>query len=111
MHVGGRIAEIVSGKSWNELLVERIATPLGMSNTDFFAYGPTGDPRPAGDARSSTDDYARFLQMILQRGHFDGKRILSEASVLGLPCSEGSGPPHHIEVISICVAHITGSPG
>jgi CubicO group peptidase (beta-lactamase class C family) len=82
MHVGGRIAEIVGGKSWNELFVERIATPLGMSHSDFFAYGPTGNPRPAGDARSSVDEYARFLQMILQHGSFSGKRILSEASVL-----------------------------
>ncbi len=82
MHVAGRIAEIVSGKSWNELFAEKIATPLGLARTDFFAYGPTDNPRPAGDARSSADDYGRFLQMILQRGSFNGKRILSAASVV-----------------------------
>jgi CubicO group peptidase (beta-lactamase class C family) len=81
MHVAGRIAEIVSGKSWNDLFVERIATPLGMGRTDFFAYGPTSNPRPAGDARSSAEDYALFLQMLLQQGSVNGKRILSEASV------------------------------
>lgn len=81
MHAGGRIAEIVSGKSWNELFLERIAAPLGMSQTDFLAYGPTSNPRPAGDARSSVDEYARFLQMILQRGRFDGKQILAAGSV------------------------------
>lgn len=81
MHVGGRIAEVVSGKSWNALFVERIAAPLGMSQTDFYAYGPTENPRPAGDVRSSVDDYARFLNMILQGGTADGKRILTEASV------------------------------
>jgi serine-type D-Ala-D-Ala carboxypeptidase/endopeptidase len=91
MQVGGRIAEIVSGKSWNDLFVERIAAPLGMSHSDFFAYGPTGNPRPAGDARSSADEYARFLQMILQRGSFDGKRILSEASVLELHKDQTGG--------------------
>jgi CubicO group peptidase (beta-lactamase class C family) len=81
MHVGGRIAEIVSGKSWNELFAEKITTPLGMTKTDFFAYGQTANPRPAGDARSSMDDYARFLQMILNSGNFNGKQILSSASV------------------------------
>lgn len=91
MHVGGRIAEIVSGKSWNELFVERVAAPLGMLHTDFFAYGPTRNPRPAGDAKSSTDDYARFLQMILQRGGFGGKQILSEASVLELHKDQTGG--------------------
>jgi CubicO group peptidase (beta-lactamase class C family) len=91
MHVGGRIAEVVSGKPWNDLFVERIATPLGMSHSDFFAYGQTLNPRPAGDARSSADDYARFLQMILQRGSFGGKRILSEASVLELHKDQTGG--------------------
>ncbi len=81
MHIAGRIAEIVSGKSWNELFVERLARPLGMDRTDFFAYGPTGNPRPAGDARSNADEYGRFLQMILQLGTFGGKTILSAASV------------------------------
>jgi serine-type D-Ala-D-Ala carboxypeptidase/endopeptidase len=82
MHVGGRIAEIVSGKSWNELFAEKIAVPLGMTKTDFFAYGPTDNPRPAGDARSSADDYGRFLQMILQRGSFNGTKILSATSTV-----------------------------
>jgi CubicO group peptidase (beta-lactamase class C family) len=91
MHVGGRIAETVTGKSWNELFVERIATPLGMSHSDFFAYGPTSNPRPAGDMRSSADEYARFLQMILQRGSFGGKRILSEASVLEMHKDQTGG--------------------
>lgn len=91
MHVGGRIAEIVSGKSWNELFVTRVAAPLGMSHTDFFAYGPTGNPRPAGDARSSVDEYARFLQMILQRGSFGGKRILSESSVVEMHKDQTAG--------------------
>lgn len=81
MHVGGRVAEVVSGKSWNDLFVERIAAPLGMTQTDFFAYGPTQNPRPAGDARSSADEYGRFLHMLLQAGTFNGKRILSEGSV------------------------------
>jgi CubicO group peptidase (beta-lactamase class C family) len=81
MHVGGRIAEVVTGKSWNNLFVERIAAPLGMTQTDFFAYGPTSNPRPAGDGRSSVDEYGRFLGMLLQRGTFEGKRILSDAAV------------------------------
>jgi CubicO group peptidase (beta-lactamase class C family) len=91
MHIGGRIAEIVSGKSWNDLFVEKIATPLGMARTDFFAYGQTSNPRPAGDARSSADDYGRFLQMILQRGSFSGKRVLSAASVVEMHKDQTGG--------------------
>ena len=77
MHLGGRILEIVSGKSWNDLFRERIAEPLGMAQTDFFAYGKTANPRPEGDARSSANDYIQFLEMVVNRGNFRGKQILS----------------------------------
>ena len=91
MHVGGRISEVVSGKSWNELFVEKIAAPLGMNKTDFFAYGSTQNPRPAGDARSSADEYGRFLQMILQRGAANGKQILSPASIVEMHKDQTGG--------------------
>ena len=91
MHIGGRIAEIVSGKSWNELFAENVAAPLGMTQTDFSAYGPTNNPRPAGDARSSADDYGHFLQMILQRGIFNDKQILSAASVVEMHKNQTAG--------------------
>lgn len=81
MHAGGRVVEVVTGKSWNDAFVDRIAKPLGMANTDFLAYGPTSNPRPAGDARSTLDDYAKFLQMILNGGAINGRRILSANAV------------------------------
>ena len=81
MHAGGRVMEIAGGKAWNDLFIERIAAPLGMKNTDFHAYGPTGNPRPAGDGRSSLDDYGKFLQMILNGGELNGQRILSAKAI------------------------------
>jgi CubicO group peptidase (beta-lactamase class C family) len=81
MHAGGRVVEVVTGKSWNDAFVERIAKPSGMTHTDFFAYGPTSNPRPAGDARSTLDDYAKFLQMILNGGELNGQRVLSANAV------------------------------
>lgn len=81
MQVGGRVVEVAGGKAWNDLFVEKIAQPLGMTNTDFYAYGPTQNPRPAGDARSSLDDYAKFLQMILNGGELNGQRVLSAKAV------------------------------
>lgn len=91
MHVGGRIAEIASGKPWNELFAEKITAPLGMTQTDFSAYGPTDNPRPEGDARSTADDYGRFLQMILQSGDFNGKKVLSATSVVEMHNDQTGG--------------------
>lgn len=81
MHVGGRVAEVATGKAWNDIFIEKIAGPLGMQQTDYHAYGATQNPRPAGDARSSLDEYGRFLQMLLNRGVFEGRRVLSQEAV------------------------------
>lgn len=91
MHVGGRIAEIVTAKPWNQLFVERIASPLGMTATDFYAYGETENPRPAGDARSSAADYGLFLQMILNQGKFGGRQVLSPESLVEMHRDQTSG--------------------
>jgi len=81
IHVGGRVVEVVTGKPWNEVFKEKIAVPLGLEKTDYFAYGETQNPRPAGDGRSTLDEFARFLMMILNGGSFEGKRVLSTSAV------------------------------
>jgi CubicO group peptidase (beta-lactamase class C family) len=78
MQAAGRICEIVSGKSWESLFQEKIATPLEMNGTTF---GRGNNPMIAGGARSKLHDYANFLQMILNEGKFNGVRVLSAKSV------------------------------
>lgn len=77
MQVGGRVAEVASGKSWRELFAERIAGPLHMDSTQFGALGFSRNPQIAGGARSSLRDYGNFAQMVLNEGEFEGRRILS----------------------------------
>jgi len=80
LQIAGAVIEKVSGESFETLFAQRIAQPLGMQHTDF---GP-GKGRvalPAGGAYSTPGDYLNFLIMILHKGVFDGKRILSENSV------------------------------
>lgn len=79
MQVAGRICEVASGKSWNDLFTENMAIPCGMMNTD---YGLGLNPIIAGGARSTPDDYIKYLNMIMRRGlNSSGKRVLSEASI------------------------------
>lgn len=106
----GRIIEVVSGQSYESFLQQRIFDPLGMADTCFYptavqlkraavTYGrekeklvaskgdiislPPGAkyPIPAGGLYSTAGDLARFYQMMLNRGTFGGKRILSPESV------------------------------
>jgi CubicO group peptidase (beta-lactamase class C family) len=103
----GRIVELVSRKSFDQFLHERIFAPLGMNDTAFFLppekrdrmatlynfsgakpkrieaqWGAAGGiPSPAGGLISTAADMLRFNEMMRNRGTLDGKRVLSPAAV------------------------------
>lgn len=104
----GRVVEVASGQSLGQFLEERILRPLGMTDTAFhapeekhgrLAGGFAKDPesgaavsllevrQPAkfesggGGLVSTTMDYARFLQMLLNNGTFAGTRLLGRKTV------------------------------
>jgi CubicO group peptidase (beta-lactamase class C family) len=104
----GRVIEVVSGKSLGAFLAERILAPLQMTETAFytgpentgrlaepFAADPwTGDKvqlfsmleKPViesggGGLVSTTMDYARFCQMLLNGGELDGARIIGRKTL------------------------------
>ena len=106
----GRIVEISSGMSFDQFLQERLFGPLQMSDTSFvvpadklprlvtlYERSDDGqltrqDATPAwldtttlfsggGGLYSTTADYMRFAQMLLNRGELDGQRILGTRTV------------------------------
>jgi CubicO group peptidase (beta-lactamase class C family) len=104
----GRILEVVSGKSLSAFLTERILAPLQMAETAFhtgaenagrLAEAFSTDPwngekvqlfnmleKPAmesggGGLVSTTMDYARFCQMLLNGGALDGNRIIGRKTL------------------------------
>jgi CubicO group peptidase (beta-lactamase class C family) len=104
----GRIIEIVSGKPLSAYLTDRILAPLQMTETAFhtakenvhrlaepFENDPwTGDKvnlinmleKPVyesggGGLVSTTMDYARFCQMLLNGGVLDGNRIIGRKTL------------------------------
>lgn len=83
MQVAGRIAELASGKSWEELFQEKIARPLEMTQTHFTPVDSAGGHAPmlGGGAKSTLQDYSHFLTMIFNKGMFKSKRILSENTI------------------------------
>jgi len=80
MQIAGRIAEVVSGKSWQDLFNEKIARPCSMSA--LYLQMSTPNPLVAGGARTSAANYINFLKMITNRGTYNGVRVLSENSVI-----------------------------
>jgi serine-type D-Ala-D-Ala carboxypeptidase/endopeptidase len=75
--VAGRMAEVATGTSWETLFEERVTRPLRLTGTRF----DRSNPRIAGGATSTRDEFGVVLRMILGGGSLDGMRVLSEEAV------------------------------
>lgn len=80
-NIAGRVLEVVAKKKFDALMKQRIFTPLNMRYSSFTPEDYDNSVNPSGGAVSTAGDYMNFLSMILDKGAFMGKRILSEASV------------------------------
>ncbi|MGC4039202.1 MAG: serine hydrolase [Chitinophagaceae bacterium] len=79
-NIVGRILEIVSKRRFDILIRQKLFVPLAMRRTSFSDMsGGTVDP--ANGAQSCGDDYIKFLAMLLNKGKFGDKQIISEKSV------------------------------
>ena len=113
----GRVIEIVSGQTLYQFEKQHIFDPLGMTSTKFVLESADerarmAEPLPSdtvlklaeavrrahpewesggGGLVSSLTDYARFAQMILNGGQFDGKRYLSPGAFKSMT-SDHIGP-------------------
>jgi CubicO group peptidase (beta-lactamase class C family) len=130
----GRLIEVVTGKTLNAFLTERILAPLQMAETAFhtgtvnadrlaepFATDPwTGEKvqlfnmleKPVmesggGGLVSTTMDYARFSQMLLNGGKLDGVRIIGRKT-LQLMASDHLGPSVRIQGTLVTPGHSFG---
>lgn len=81
LNIAGRVLEVIAKKKFDALMKQRIFTPLNMRYSSFTPEDYNNSVNPSGGAVSTAGDYINFLSMILDKGTFMGKRILSEASV------------------------------
>jgi CubicO group peptidase (beta-lactamase class C family) len=80
MNMAGRVLEVITKKTFDRVAQEKLFRPLGMRTASFYDEGGKA-PNPSSGAICSAFDYLNFLQMIMNKGMFNGKRILSETSV------------------------------
>ena len=83
LDIAGRICEIVSKKKFDVLIRSKLLVPLAMRQTTFSTLDGSA-VNPSDGAQSNANEYLHFLEMILNKGLYKGKRILSEASVKAL---------------------------
>lgn len=81
MHIGGRIAEVVSAQDWQAGWQAGLGAPLGITSIDWQGLEPTQNYMIAGGARSNLRDYGRLLHLLLNEGWANGQRLLSRDAV------------------------------
>jgi CubicO group peptidase (beta-lactamase class C family) len=115
----GRVIEVISGQTLYQFEKQRLLDPLGMTETAFYVADeakrqkiaePMPDDRLISTATRINDpmrprrresggagmvgtigDYARFAQMLLNDGTFEGRRYL-KAETVALMTSDHIGP-------------------
>ena len=80
LNIAGRVLEIISKKKFEILIKTKLFTPMGMTKTTF-ADVSGGPVNPSGGAKSTADDYMKFLVMMMNKGKYNGQQILSEDAV------------------------------
>ncbi|HWB94535.1 MAG TPA: serine hydrolase domain-containing protein [Puia sp.] len=91
-NIAGRVLEVISKKSFGRLMMDRIVRPCKMHGTSFVNEDGNADD-PSNGGRSSANDYINFLAMLLNKGMFDGKRVLSEKAVQELETAQFASLP------------------
>ena len=80
-HVIGMVIRGATGKDIPELLESRILAPLGLEAAPYYVTDGVGTAFVLGGLNLRTRDYARFGQMILQRGSWQGQQVVPAAWV------------------------------
>ena len=78
--IAARVLEVITKKTFDRCVQDKILRPCKMRGTSFT--NDNGLVNNAADGAITTaNDYINFLGMLLNKGTFEGKRVLSEKSV------------------------------
>jgi hypothetical protein len=75
-HVVAMALRGATGRSLTDLMTEKIIQPLGLERTPAYVTDGEGTAFALGGLNLTTRDYARFGQMILQGGQWQGRQIV-----------------------------------
>ncbi|WP_300037952.1 serine hydrolase [uncultured Roseobacter sp.] len=75
-HVLGMVLRAASGRSLPDLMSEKIVRPLRLERAPYYLTDGTSVAFALGGINMTTRDYARFGQMYLQQGEWQGRQIV-----------------------------------
>ena len=82
--VAGRMAEVATGREWNDLFGDLIRDTIGMPSdivyyTNALQAAGTINPLLAGGLRVSMNEYERLLHFVYDKGVWQGRAVLAPA--------------------------------
>ena len=80
LNIAGRVLEVMSKKKFDVLIKQKLFNPMTMRRTSFTVLDGSA-VNPSGGASSTAEDYMKFLVMLLNKGKYAGKQVLSEKAV------------------------------
>lgn len=80
-HAIGMVIRGATGRDIPDLMAEKILTPLGLESDAYYLADGHGAAFVLGGLNMATRDYARFGQMIAQRGLWQGREVVPAAWV------------------------------
>lgn len=75
-HIVGMVVRGATGRSLADLLSEKIIKPMGLEQSPYYVTDGVGTAFVLGGLNLTTRDYARFGQMYLQNGRWNGQQIV-----------------------------------
>lgn len=75
-HVLGMVMRGATGRTVPELMEERLFRPLGVEADPYYVTDGRGEAFVLGGLNLTTRDYARFGQMVLQGGEWQGRQVV-----------------------------------
>src|SRR5205085_6377145 len=82
-----------NGRSTISYIEGNVLSPLGLTSLEFKKDG-RGDPLPASGFELSAREWARFGELVLAHGNYQGKQIVP-ANLLGQALSGSSANPSY----------------
>lgn len=82
LHVAARMAEVVTGDSWEEIFAQQLGQPLELAADVSYYTAPrqavgTTNPLIAGGLRATMNEYARMLAVVFHRGTHESQRLIA----------------------------------
>ncbi|MEM7214245.1 MAG: serine hydrolase [Pseudomonadota bacterium] len=94
-HVLAMVLRAATGEKLPAYLAAKIITPLGFSRQPYYLTDSEGNAFALGGLNVTTRDYARFGQMFLDNGKWQGKQVIPAGWVVASTIT--SAPPAAVD--------------